>query len=87
MNEKSITLILLYNNNNSKYSPIHNDYNIITYTIIIIIKLTLRPLSVFFKILPISNTGISAANILATVGTVRFLYPKLAPFSDTEYYF
>ena len=35
--------------------------------------LTLRPMSVFFKILQISNTGISAADILATVGTVRFL--------------
>ena len=38
----------------------------------------------FFKILPISNTGISIAYILATV---HFLYPKLGSFSDTEYYF
>ena len=38
----------------------------------------------FFKILPISNTGDSAAYILATV---HFLYPKLGPFSDMEYYF
>ena len=33
--------------------------------------------------LPISNTGISAASILATV---HFLYPKLGSFSDMEYY-
>ena len=46
--------------------------------------LTLRGLSLFFKILPISNTGISAAYILATV---HFLYPKLGSFSDMEYYF
>ena len=46
--------------------------------------LTLRALSLFFKILPISNTGISAAYILATV---HFLYPKLGSFSDMEYYF
>ena len=38
----------------------------------------------FFKILPISNTGVSAAYILATV---HFLYPKLGSFSDMEYYF
>ena len=36
------------------------------------------------KILPISNTGVSAAYILATV---HFLYPKLGSFSDIEYYF
>ena len=41
--------------------------------------LTLRALSLFFKLLPISNTGISAADILATVS---FLYPKLGHFSD-----
>ena len=33
---------------------------------------------------PISNTGVSAAYILATV---HFLYPKLGSFSNTEYYF
>ena len=33
---------------------------------------------------PVSNTGISAAYILATV---HFLYPKLGYFSDMEYYF
>ena len=38
----------------------------------------------FFKIHPISNTGVSAAYILATV---HFLYPKLGSFSDMEYYF
>ena len=38
----------------------------------------------FFKILPISNTGISIAYILATV---HFFYPKLSSFSDMEYYF
>ena len=38
----------------------------------------------FFKILPISNTGVSAACNLATV---HFLYPKLGSFSDMEYYF
>ena len=42
-------------------------------------NLTLRGLSLFFKILPISNTGDS---ILATV---HFLYPKLGSFSDMEY--
>ena len=46
--------------------------------------LTLRRLSLFFKILPISNTGVSAAYILATV---HFLYAKLGSFSDMEYYF
>ena len=42
-----------------------------------------RPLSVFFKILPICNTGISVADIWATVSTVRFFYPLF----DREYYF
>ena len=46
--------------------------------------LTLRGLSLFFKILPISNTGVSIAYILATV---HFLYPKLGSFSDMEYCF
>ena len=46
--------------------------------------LTLRGLSLFFKILPISNTGYSTAHILATV---HLLYPKLGSFSDMEYYF
>ena len=46
--------------------------------------LTLRGLSLFFKILSISNTGDSIAYILATV---RFRYPKLGSFSDMEYYF
>ena len=46
--------------------------------------LTLRGLSLFFKILPISNTGICIAYILATV---HFLCPKLGSFSDMEYYF
>ena len=46
--------------------------------------LTLRGLSLFFKILPISNTIVSAAYILATV---HFLYPKLGSFSNMEYYF
>ena len=46
--------------------------------------LTLRGLSLFFKILPISNTGVSAAYILAIV---HFLYPKLGSFSNMEYYF
>ena len=46
--------------------------------------LTIRGLSLFFKILPISNTGDSIAYILATV---TFLYPKLGSFSDMEYYF
>ena len=45
---------------------------------------SLRGLSLFFKILPISNTGVSIAYILATV---HFLYPKLGSFSDMEYYF
>ena len=47
-------------------------------------SLTLRGLSLFFKILPISNTSDSIAYILATV---HFLYPKLGSFSDVEYYF
>ena len=46
--------------------------------------LTIRGLSLFFKILPISNTGVSAAYILATV---HFLYPKFGSFSDMKYYF
>ena len=33
---------------------------------------------------PISNIGVSAAYILATI---HFLYPKLGSFSDMEYYF
>ena len=49
-----------------------------------IILLTLRGLSLFFKILPISNTGVSAAYILATV---HFLYPKVGSFSDMECYY
>ena len=47
-------------------------------------SLTLRGLSLFFKLLPISNTGISIAYILATV---HFLCSKLGSFSDMEYYF
>ena len=46
--------------------------------------LTHRGLSLFFKIVPISNTGVSAAYILATI---HFLYLKLGSFSDMEYYF
>ena len=46
--------------------------------------LTLRGLSLFFKVLPISTTGDSTAHILATV---HFLYSKLGSFSDMEYYF
>ena len=47
------------------------------------ITLTLRGPSLFFKILPISNTGVSAAYILAII---HFLYPKLGSFSNMEYY-
>ena len=47
-------------------------------------ELTLRGLSLFFKMPPISNTGASIAYILATV---HFLYPKLGSFSNMEYYF
>ena len=46
--------------------------------------LALRALRLFFKILPILNTGDFAADILATV---HFMYPKLGSFSDMEYYF
>ena len=46
--------------------------------------ITLKGLSLFYKILPISNTGDSIAHILATV---HFLYPKLGSFSNMEYYF
>ena len=46
--------------------------------------LTLRGLSLFFKILPISITGDSIAYILATI---HFLCSKLSSFSDMEYYF
>ena len=49
-----------------------------------LLLLTLRGLSLFYKILPISNTGVSAAYILATV---HFNYPKLGSFSNMEYYF
>ena len=45
------------------------------------VKLTLKGLSLFFKILPFSNTDVS---ILATV---HFLNPKLGSFSDMVYYF
>ena len=45
-------------------------------------KLTLRGLSLFFKILPFTKTGDSIAYILATV---HFRY--LSSFSDMEYYF
>ena len=45
--------------------------------------LTLGGLSLFFKILPISNTVVSAAYILATV---HFLCSKLGFFSDMEYF-
>ena len=48
------------------------------------IFLTLRGLSLFIKILPISITGDSIAYILATV---HFLCPKVGSFSDMEYYF
>ena len=50
----------------------------------VLVILTFRGLSLFFKILPISNTGDSIAYILATV---HFLYPKFGSFSDMEYYF
>ena len=66
------------NPNTGKYCV----YNICTYVYNIL--LTLRGLTLFFKILPISNTGDSIAYILATV---HFLYPKLGSFSDMEYYF
>ena len=56
----------------------------ITSNTLIILTLTLRGLSLFFKILPTSNTGASIAYILATV---HFLCPKLGSFSDMEYYF
>ena len=49
-----------------------------------LLTLTLRGLSLFLKMFPISNTGVSAAYILAIV---HFLYPKLGSFSDMEYYF
>ena len=49
-----------------------------------LVVLTLRGLSLFFKILSISNTGDSIAYIVATV---HFRYPKLGSFSDMEYYF
>ena len=48
------------------------------------IFLTLRGLSLFFEILPISNTGDSIAYILATV---HLLYPKPGSFFDMDYYF
>ena len=40
-------------------------------------------MSLFFKILPISNTGVYAAFFLATI---HFLYPKLGSIFDMEYY-
>ena len=48
------------------------------------VGLTLRGLSLFFNILPISNTGASIAYILPTV---HFLCSKLGSFSEMEYYF
>ena len=53
--------------------------NVLVYLLFLI--LTLRGLSLFSKILPISNTGDSATYILATI---QFLYRS---FSDMEYYF
>ena len=50
----------------------------------IVYSLTHTALSLFFKLLPIFNTGDSIAYILATV---HFLYPKLGSFSDMEHYF
>ena len=50
----------------------------------ILAHLTLRGLSLFFKIVSISNTADSTVYILATV---HFLYPKLSSSSDIEYYF
>ena len=58
-----------------------NGYSVI---VVPLAWLTLRGLSLFLKMFPISNTGVSAAYILATV---HFLYPKLGSFSDMEYYF
>ena len=51
-----------------------------SYGIVIIynVNFNRRGLGLFFKILPISNTGVSAAYIFATV---HFLYPKLLPSS------
>ena len=54
-----------------------------TYLSVSCFFLTLRGLSLFFKILRISNTGVSIAYILATV---HFLYTKLGSFSNMEYY-
>ena len=61
-----------------------NDCNVHSNTSIMHVHLTLRGLSLFFKILPISNTGDSIAY---NVATAHFLYPKLGSFSNTEYYF
>ena len=44
------------------------------YDEMILSVLTLRELSLFLKMIPISNTGVLAAYILAIV---HFLYPKL----------
>ena len=72
-----------------KYSIIHDtlsvlERNYIPQTRVIIMDvLTFKELSLFLKIVPISNAGISAAYILATV---HFLYPKLGSFFDMEYY-
>ena len=66
-----------------KYMYTHNDhtYNNNYYYFNL---LTIRGLSLFFKILPISNTGDSGADMLVTV---HFMYPKLGSFSNMEYYF
>ena len=48
--------------------------------------LTLRPLSVFFKILQISDTGLQIS-WPQCMGTVSFLYLKLSLFFNREYYF
>ena len=45
---------------------------------------TLRALSMFFTVLPISDTGTSAADFFATV---HFLYHEPDSFSNTEYYY
>ena len=73
-----------------KYCIIHDtlsvlERNCIPKTRVIVMDvLTFRGLSLFFKIVPISNTSVSGVYILAIA---HFLYFKLGSFSNMEYYF
>ena len=77
------TVFFLHNYDDCFYYYNYN-YDVYNYKIlilyvnsIIMIALTLRTLSLFLKILPISNTGVSAIRYLPLLA---FCTPNLAPF-------